>query len=209
MTASRTRQQRAQDTRQRISDGAKHLFLTQGYAATTITDIAAAAGVAHQTVYFVFGSKASLLSAIVDAEIVGDAHAVPLLDRPSVRRIGQVADPADRLRRIVAVSCDITQRVAPVYEIVRSGAADGDVADLLDRHEEQRWRTHRAFAGMLDGGLAAGLSLDEAADRLYTVLSHEVFWLLVHRRRWSTARWRRHVADEARRLLLPSPRVQA
>ncbi|MGH8962950.1 MAG: TetR/AcrR family transcriptional regulator [Jatrophihabitantaceae bacterium] len=203
MAASSTRQQRAQLTRQRICDAGKQLFLTQGYTATTITDIAASAGVAHQTVYFVFGSKAALLSVIVDSEIVGDLDAVPLLERPQVRRIAQIPDPLRRLQRIVAVTCDITQRVAPLYEIVRSGAADGEVRELLDRHEEQRWHSLHAFAAMLDGDLAAGLELDDAADRLYALLSHEQYWLLVHRRRWRGTRWRQHVTEQAARQLLP------
>jgi AcrR family transcriptional regulator len=205
MTASSARQQRAQHTRQRICDAARQLFLAQGYTATTITDIATAAGVAHQTVYFVFGSKAALLSVIVDVDIVGDLDAVPVLERPQVRRIAQIPDALRRLQRIVTVTCDITQRVAPLYEIVRSGAADGDVRELLDRHEEQRWRSLRALAAMLDGELAAGLELDAAADRLYALLSHEHYWLLVHRRRWTSTRWRQHVTEQAARQLLPEP----
>jgi AcrR family transcriptional regulator len=203
MAVSSIRQQRAQHTRQRICDAAKQLFLADGYTATTITDIAGAAGVAHQTVYFVFGSKAAVLAAIIDGEIVGDLDTVPLLDRPHVRRIAQAADPHRRLRRIVAVSCDITQRLAPLYEIVRSGAADNEVSELLDRHEEQRWRTLRDFVAMLDDELTAGLTAEEAADRLYALLSHDVHWLLVHRRGWSPTRWRRHLVEEAERQLLP------
>jgi AcrR family transcriptional regulator len=203
MATSSTRRQRAQHTRQRICEAAKELFLTQGYSATTITDIAGAAGVAHQTVYFVFGSKAVLLSAIVDAEIVGDLDAVPLLDRPQVRRITQTRDPLRRLQRVVTVVCDITQRVAPLYEIVRSGAADPDVRDLLDRHEEQRWQSLRALVAMLDGELAADLDLDQAADRLYVLLSHEVYWMLVQGRGWTATRWRQRVVEEAAHQLLP------
>ncbi|MGH8888635.1 MAG: TetR/AcrR family transcriptional regulator [Acidothermaceae bacterium] len=208
MTASSIRQQRAQGTRQRICDAAKELFLRNGYAASTITEIASAAGVAHQTVYFIFGSKAAVLSAIVDTEIVGDVAAVPLLDRPHIRRIAQLSDPLQRLRRIVSVTCDITARLAPLYEIVRSGAADGEVRDVLDRHEEQRWQTMRAFAAMLDGELAPGLLLDDAAERLYVLLSHEVHWLLVHTRRRSPTQWRQYVAAEAARQLLPAPAGQ-
>jgi AcrR family transcriptional regulator len=204
MVTSSIRQQRAQDTRQRICDAAKELFLDRGYTATTITEIGRAAGVAHQTVYFSFGSKAAVLSAIMDTEIVGDPDSVPLLERPQVARVARLADPQQRLQRTVTLSCDITQRLAPLYEIVRSGAADREVRDVLDRHEEQRWRTHRAFAAMLDGELRAELDLDEAADRLYTLLSHEVHWLLVHRRRWRAARWREYVATEAVRQLLPA-----
>jgi AcrR family transcriptional regulator len=164
VTASRVRQQRAQQTRQRICASAKELFLRQGYTATTIADIARAAGVAHQTVYFVFGSKAAVLSAIMDAEIVGDLDAVPLLDRPQVKALAKVADPRRRLERIAGLTCDITHRLAPLYEIVRGGASDDDVRALLDRHEQQRWRTIRGFVGLLDGALATGLTADEAAD---------------------------------------------
>lgn len=202
VTTSTQRRRRAEQTRQRICDAGKELFLARGYAATTITDLARAAGVAPQTVYFAFGSKAHVLSAIMDAEVVGDIDAVPLLQRPQVRRISDVADPVRRLERVVAVSCDITQRVAPLYEIVRSGAAADDVAEVLDGHEERRRETLRSFAGLLVDDLQPDLDADEAADRLYALLSHDVYWLLVHRRRWSVARWRRYVTDLAARSLL-------
>lgn len=204
MVTAGIRKQQAQQTRERICDAAKQLFLTGGYSATTVTDIAKAAGVAHQTVYFTFGSKAGLLSEIIDAEIVGDSLAIPLLERPQITRIAQIPDRRRRLQRIVAVSCDITQRLAPLYEIVRSGAADDAVRDLLDRHEEQRWLSHRGLVTLLDGEPSAHVDPDEAADCLYALLSHEVFWLLVRRRGWSAARWRQFVFDQAASQLLPA-----
>lgn len=202
MAVSRPRQQRAQLTRQRICEAAKELFLTRGYTATTITEIARAAGVAHQTVYFTFGSKAAVLSAILDVEIVGDAQDVPLLDRPEVTRIRRTTDPLGRLQRVVALACDVTQRLAPVYEIVRSGAADAEIRDLLDRHEQQRWQTLRSLAGLLESDLPAEVDVDEATDRLYALLSHEVLWLLVQRRGWSASRWRTYITEQAARQLL-------
>jgi AcrR family transcriptional regulator len=205
VAVSSVRQQRAQQTRQRIGEAAQELFLTRGYTETTITDIARAAGVAHQTVYFVFGSKAAVLAAIMDAEIVGDLEATPLLERPQVRRIAAIDDPREALQRVVAVAAGVTQRLAPLYEIVRSGAADQDVRDLLDRHEDQRWRSLQALVGMLDGRLRIDLELSDAADRLYALLSHEVYWLLVRRRGWSATRWRAYVTAEAERQLLPTP----
>jgi AcrR family transcriptional regulator len=189
-------------TRQRISDAAKELFLSHGYAGTTITRIARDAGVAEQTVYFVFGSKAAVLSAVMDAEIVGDSDAAPLLERPQVRRAARIADPLRRLERLVAIACDVTSRLAPLYEIVRTGATDEQVRELLDRHEDQRWRTLRAFVALLEPDLPDGLTPEEATDRLYALLSHEVYWLLVRRRGWSAARWRTHVSRDAARQLL-------
>ena len=203
MASSSPRQQRALGTRSRIRDAARELFLTRGYTATTIPDIARAAGVAHQTVYFTYGSKAGVLSAIVDGAIVGDLEPVPLLQRPQVRRIATLADPRKRLERAVAVLCDVTQRVAPLYEIVRSGANDDEVRALLDRHEAQRWETHRALVSLLDGDLRPGLDVDEAADRLYALVSHDGYWLLVQRRGWSRQRWRSYAQQEAALQLLP------
>lgn len=206
MVTSRPRERDAAKTRQRICGAAKDLFLSRGYASTTITDIARAAGVAHQTVYFVFGSKAAILAAILDTEIVGDPQTVPLLERPRVRQIAQIPAGPERLQRLVAVACDVTSRLAPLYEIVRSGAADEQIRDLLDRHEDRRWRTLRAFVDMLGDRLADGLTPNEATDRLYVLLSHEVYWLLVHRRGWSRRQWRDHVNQEAaRHLLAPTP----
>lgn len=202
MVTSRPRQQRAQQTRQRISDAAKKLFLASGYAQTTITDIAAEAGVAHQTVYFTFGSKAAVLAAIMDSEIVGDLDPVALLDRPQVRRIPQIGDPARRLQRIVAICCDVTERVAPVYEIVRSGAADPEIKELLDRHEQQRWQTQRTLLRMLNGAASPNIDPVADVDWTYALLSHEMYWLLVRRCGWSPQQWRHHVADQATRQLL-------
>ena len=54
-------------TRARIVDAARDLFVEQGYARTTIADIARAADVAPQTVYWAFGSKAGLVREIRDA----------------------------------------------------------------------------------------------------------------------------------------------
>jgi AcrR family transcriptional regulator len=55
------RADRAAVTRRRIADTARALFAAHGYGATTLREVAVAAGVAVQTVYAVFGSKANIL----------------------------------------------------------------------------------------------------------------------------------------------------
>jgi AcrR family transcriptional regulator len=203
MSVSRPRQERAQLTRRKICDAAKQLFLSAGYASTTIADIARAARVAPQTVYFVFGSKAALLAAILDYEIVGDMEPVPLLQRQPADRLAQIRDPVRRLQRVVAIATEITQRLAPLYEIVRSGAADPDIGALLERHEEQRWHSLLGLLGALESVLPGHMQLQDAADQLYALLSHDVYWLLVCRRGWSEPRWRAYVAHQAIKQLLP------
>src|SRR6476619_2512672 len=58
-----TRRERAKATRRRIAEAALARFSEYGYAATTMEAIAADAGVAVQTVYFTFHTKAELLLA--------------------------------------------------------------------------------------------------------------------------------------------------
>src|SRR6266576_2749827 len=93
------RAQQARATRRRIIDQAAKLFIEQGYAATTLDQIAAAGGVAVQTVYFHFRNKATVLKEVVDVLAVGDDEPVPMLDRPWVQRAYDEDDP----RRAVAI----------------------------------------------------------------------------------------------------------
>ncbi|MEU4482360.1 TetR/AcrR family transcriptional regulator [Micromonospora sp. NPDC023966] len=53
------RSQRAAETRRRILNGALDLFVANGYGATNLQAVADRAGVAIQTIYFVFGTSAS------------------------------------------------------------------------------------------------------------------------------------------------------
>ena len=60
--ATLTRRERSRATHWRIVEAAHRLFTIQGYASTTMGQVAEAAGVAVQTVYFVFHTKAALLA---------------------------------------------------------------------------------------------------------------------------------------------------
>src|SRR5690242_3466184 len=74
--------ERSRQTRLRILQAAHRLFVERGYGATTVQDVAEGAGVAVQTVYFVFGNKPSLLKELVDVTIAGDDEPVPTMQRP-------------------------------------------------------------------------------------------------------------------------------
>ncbi len=63
--AGSLRAERAAGTRRRIEDAARARFVRDGYAATTLREIAREAGVAVQTVYAVHGSKPNLVRALV------------------------------------------------------------------------------------------------------------------------------------------------
>ena len=61
------RDERAQVTRRRIAEAARGLFRRRGYGATTLQAVADEAGVAVQTVYAVYGSKAGILHELRDS----------------------------------------------------------------------------------------------------------------------------------------------
>src|SRR5438874_11507191 len=67
------RREQAAQTRARILDAAYRLLLAGGYEAPTIQMVAEAAGVAVQTGYFVFGTKARLLAAVEHRVVLADA----------------------------------------------------------------------------------------------------------------------------------------
>jgi AcrR family transcriptional regulator len=72
-TYDNSRRQAAAEARQRrIVEAATTLFVEQGFAATSIDQIAAAADVSPQTVYATYGSKAAVLSQAIDVAVVGD-----------------------------------------------------------------------------------------------------------------------------------------
>ena len=59
---SSRRQQLAKENRRVMLDAARARFLRDGYARTTVNDIAADAGVSVQTVYKAFANKAGVLA---------------------------------------------------------------------------------------------------------------------------------------------------
>src|SRR5438874_2047694 len=87
------RAEQARATRGAVLDAARRLFVSRGYAATSIEAVAAESEVSPETVYAAFGSKRSLLSELVDVTIAGDDAPVPILERPWVGEMGAEPDP--------------------------------------------------------------------------------------------------------------------
>src|SRR5918997_4719993 len=90
------RAEQARRTRGVVLDAAGRCFLDRGYAATTMKDVAAAAGVSVQTV-FGQGSKAALLLGCVDRAVVGDDESTPLAAREPFVRFLEAPDLAGKL----------------------------------------------------------------------------------------------------------------
>ncbi|MCC7103607.1 MAG: TetR/AcrR family transcriptional regulator [Chloroflexi bacterium] len=190
---ARARQRERSDaTRRRIREAALRLFVEHGYRATTIDSIAAEAGVAVQTVYFVFGNKRALLSEILDVAIAGDDAPSPLLGRPWVAELRQEGDPVLAVRLLARQAAEIVDRQASLFHVVRGAAAvDPEVEALLHEYRERRLATLIALLQVLAdrGALAPGLDVTRAAEIVFALTSHEVHQLLVVGRGWPVSVW--------------------
>ena len=169
------RAEQARATRRRIIDQAARLFAEQGYAATTLDQIAAAADVAVQTVYFHFRNKATVLKEVVDVLAAGDDEPVPVLDRSWVRRMRDEPDGARALAIWLRTSRAIFGRVAPVMKIVRDAAgSDPQMAAQWQTNLAQRYTAQRAGrpAAGRQGRTAAGP--DRGPGRGHRLLPREL-----------------------------------
>jgi AcrR family transcriptional regulator len=192
-----TRAEKARATRRRMLEAAQDLFVTSGYAQTTIAAIAERAGVNAQTIYFTFSTKHAILKELIDVAVAGDQEAIPTLQRAWVRRAIAEPDAAAQLRRHVHGVRMIYQRVGPLLEVVRNATSlEPDIASLWRTITRQRHavQTELAKALITKPGYRGPADPAELADILFTLLSPDVFHLLVVDRRWPLARSERWMA---------------
>jgi AcrR family transcriptional regulator len=100
------------------------LVRSRGWSATTMSDVAAAAGVSRQTLYNEFGSRQALVEAYVTREIEN--------------LIGQVTEAvranADDAHRALRIAFDLFLKLAsdePVVQLIVNGAEGGELHRLL------------------------------------------------------------------------------
>lgn len=199
------RAEKARLTRRRIVAAAGELFVRDGYLETTMADIARHAGVAVQTLYLSFGSKAALLSATMDVAITGDDEPVPVIERPWFDRMRAEPDGPAALEIFVAAATEIIDRTYPLYAAVRAASADPEPAELLARNKHGRFVVHSTAVRELMGrpGFDPGLSERQAAEVVYGLLSQETYGLLVHERGWVVPAWSDWVLRHIRADLFP------
>lgn len=202
------RAEQVQLTRKRIMDAAEALFRTRGYGPTTLQAVAAAAGVAVETVYSRFRNKTTLLSAILESGIMGAVEGRDVLEQTEVSRIRASTDQTEQVRLLAAFSRGILERTDAAHRILRSAAAVDDAAfELQQRDTLRRIEGQRFYIEMLlaNGPLREGLTPAEAADTYSALASPETFAFLVGERGWSADQFQMWLRDMLTCALLPRP----
>lgn len=208
MTESKTRRQvAAEETQRVIVEAAAALFVERGYNATSIADIAQAAGVAVQTIYNSVGSKRDLLSRVLDFAAAGEKAPVPV---PQFMRQQAEAEPDPRrmIDQVVEFWRGGHERTAPVFRVIRQAAAlDSEIARLERERAEQRLRNYGGAAHILAqrGALRKSLSEEEAAAVMFSIGHPDIYRFLVYEEGWSPERWAAWVSSSLAAALLEEP----
>jgi AcrR family transcriptional regulator len=179
------RAEQAHQTRAEIARAARRLFETQGWAATTIRDVAQAAGVSVPTVYAAYGNKAGLTRALADA---ADLSA----DAP--RMLADLADttddPAGQLAAMAGYDQRLFEHAGDLITLAReAGRTDPEFAALYRDGRRAGDRTReRVFAAWPPGTLRAGLDLGAAVDIYAAICNIDVYTVLRQERGWPADR---------------------
>ena len=168
------RQRHTALTRKAILDAARELFRRQGYAATTIEQIATEAGVGLSTIYAVLTNKRTIL-AEVRWKAVQDAG-VPDLDNAALEE----RDPVRRIELIAEMLRHLYETAGDVFAVQRAAAAaDPEVAVTWARVHRERGEEFYKILEPLRPRLVAKLTPDRALDIVQALANYELYEELV------------------------------
>lgn len=207
-----SRAQRAQETRKRVRDSARELFVKQGYATTTVDEIASEAGVAVQTVYYTFRTKGALLCEVMDVTAAGAETAPPVAQRPWMHEAMTSPSPQRALALAIENGADIFERAAPLWPAINAAAAaDPKVGAYWARVTASRRAGQHALVTRLEelGGLRPGLDVERGTDLVFVLVGHDVYTGLVDGAGWTVPAYKAWVFATLAQQLLAARRIQA
>lgn len=151
---AKLRERQKQLTRRLLLEAGLRLFEEKGYAATTVDDIATAAGTTRVTFYAYFASRSVLMKALIDEQLNDRLQRVRSPERGStaqdlVATVADGSDPAIRawLRRV----SESWPAIHPIIRIGRDAAVvDPELGNIVERWMEE------AISDIEDGLTAAG-----------------------------------------------------
>jgi AcrR family transcriptional regulator len=198
------RREQAAATREAVVAAARRLFEREGYPATSIAAVAAAARVTPRTVYLGFETKAGLLRAAWNSALRGDVEGPPVAEQRWFQEVIDEPDPERTLRLNARNSRRFKERSTALLQVVRDAAPlEPALAELWERIQIEYHANQLAVVRSLGAAaLKRGLGERRAADIIWT-LNHPNTWIqLSVLRGWTPARYERWVGDTSCEQLL-------
>jgi AcrR family transcriptional regulator len=167
---SRLRDERAEDTRERIVTAARQLFAAHGVDGATVAAIASQAGVAEPTVYATFGSKREIMAALL-ARTEHEANAGTWA--------GQIATEPDPARKVGLFARWSRELFTSSHDVIAAAHRGPATAELASEGDRRRREAIEALVAALAsaGALRPGLTTRQAADRAWILTGPEVYLL--------------------------------
>lgn len=185
---SSIRRSRSAATRAKVLRAAHAEFLERGFHGATIATIATRAGVATQTVYFVFHTKAQLISAVIDGAVMGSDPPTTPQQTAWWSQMQKAGTATESLRAFIRGAAPLFQRAGPISDILRAAAlTDDEVKATYDMHERMRRSGFREVIETVStkGALKEGLTVDTATDALMVVFGDTSYVLLTQECGWT------------------------
>ncbi|MEA2656949.1 MAG: hypothetical protein QOI23_2314 [Chloroflexota bacterium] len=181
-----SKRERAELTRARIMEAAYRLFTRHGYEATTMQAIADEAGVAVQTVYFTFHTKAGLLMTIEIRAVGGEGQEER---EQQQRELMQERDPRNVVALWVVATAPVHNRITAFVALL--GANLQMDAESVGRRARERDRWFQMLIDRLVAldALKPGLVRSRALDVARAVVRVEAYEDLTVRWGWTDQEW--------------------
>jgi len=201
----RTRREQAAVTKERVIRAAIEVFTEAGYVGARMGDIAERAGVAVQTVYFTFHTKAELLQACFDFAVLGPER-LPPMEQPFFADLRAARSGRAALAAFVHGNTAILRRAAAIKEVAESAPHEPDAAAVVAHSERLRREGLAQIVALLADrfGLRAGLTGEDATD-LLLMFSSSATYLTLQRYGWSNEKYGEWLTDTLARQLLAQP----
>jgi AcrR family transcriptional regulator len=189
--SSETRDIQAAQTKSRILEAAKELFLNEGFDRATIGKLAQVAKVSMPTIYAIFKSKRGILQSLIDEAFP------PNQFEALAEEARQEKSPMKYLAISAKMARQIYDAERELMDILRSASVVAPEFKELEQEREKR-RYERQGEGvkkmMKEKSLAKGLSLAKARDILWVFTGRDMYRMLAVDRGWTSDEYEKWLA---------------
>lgn len=156
-----------------LMECAERLFAHNGYAETSIRDIAREASVNSAMISYYFGSKEKLVKAILDYRATDLGKVFPALESEDTCTL-------DRLLKLVDFYIDKVFEQKDFYKLLYQLQASDKESSLMQYFNQQRHRNHNLLTSIFSAGAQTGefnpeIDISMVTSTLTGTINHIVF----------------------------------
>lgn len=202
---SSRRKSQAIETQNQILVSAENLFVSKGYAGTSIESIAQKASVAPETIYATFKNKQTILSKLIKTSILGDDdNFVSLMLREQIREVAEETNQKRQIQMFAKRIQLLMSHIAQLFEVMKSASkTEPEIKRLLKKYVDGRFQGMGFFVDCVTANGALRVNKLTATETVWLLTSAEVYNLLIVERGWSSEEYEMWLSQTLTDFLLP------